>query len=154
MRKMTGNETRRVALENVASRGGSENERRQAARHLANGTGGTRKVGGLALNTEDRWQPLGTIVRTRPTLSAPDGANSYLRGTALAFFLKHIKENVQFNARTIPQIDKIFGVGDFYVILNWLLQHNLATKYGSKYEVHDFDAVRAAWNAACDAMKL
>jgi hypothetical protein len=132
---------RREALVATATRGATVNERQTAQAKLKTD---------LAVRSEEQddvWSSQGVVTRERK------GVKTYLRGTALAYFLKHTKDGQVFTARSFPMsVD--FNSYEFYMVLSWLIKNDLVVKNGTKYTVPNRAFVKATWNAAVDTMKL
>jgi hypothetical protein len=132
---------RQNALVATATRGGTVHERLTAQAKLK---------GSLAARSEeqdDTWTSQGVMTRER------NGVKSYLRGAALAYFLRHVKEAQAFTARSFPMsVD--FSSYEFYMVLSWLTKNDLVVKNGTKYTIMNRAYVRSIWNEAVDQMKL
>jgi hypothetical protein len=104
----------------------------------------------LAVKAPENRAWSGQGVLTNHTEGQP---NRYLRQVALLWFLSHTRDNVVFNYRSIPYGED-FGTGDFYTVLSWLLDHNLAIKDGSRYAVPSRQEVARVWNLYVEEMMI
>jgi hypothetical protein len=125
--------------------GGTVHEREIASRKLSQLRSTLPAV--RAEEVSDAWSTCGTLVRDR------NGAKAYLRETALRYFLEHVSNGCVVTNRTVPLSDE-FGSGDFYVILSWLLKHDLCIKMGSRYQISSKAAIVKKWNGFVDQMKV
>ena len=132
----------REKLQVMAERGGTENERRIAREHLDKHTKVDVRI------PEYKWTAMGVLIREK------DGNKAYLRGSALVWFLLHVKDGQSFTYKNFPQ-DEHGSSGDFYVIITWLLPMGLVVKLpNSRYAVPSRKRVIDAWNATIDAGKI
>lgn len=134
-------------LKTMAERGGTENER-EIARKLLSAIPTNNLPEIRSEESEDKWTQMGVITRHRK------GVKIHLKGVAVQHFLKNIKDGQTITNRTIPLTDEVFGSGDFYTMISWLLKFGLATKLGSKYKIHSRKEIMLNWNSCIDAMKF
>lgn len=136
-------DTKTAKLRRMADRGGTPNERSTAKRLLDAANLPVPR----AEEVDDQWTGQGWLTRTRG-----DG-KAYLRGAELRHFLSHVKDGQIVTNRTIPLSDT-FGSSAFYMVLSFLLKHDLVVKMGSRYQIGNKQEIVACWNRYVEMMKL
>jgi hypothetical protein len=141
---------KRDALREIATRGGTPEERENARLKLASMGKVSAAPAPPAVRSDeadDKWEIDGRLARTRK------GNRSYMRRGALRHFLKNVRNGEWFKGYEMPY-NEDFRSSDFYVVLSWLLFNDLALKKGESYCVPSKSAAVAAWNKSLDDLKL
>lgn len=148
MAKKLTTSRKEMALREVANRGGTIAEREVAAQKLKE-VASTPAV--YQEEVDDVWTVRGEMVRDRR------GAKQYLRGASLKYFLdflvKNKKEGVWFTYREIYTAPE-FDMGDFYLILSWLVPMGFADKNGTKYRIPSCSRIKTEWNNLMERAKI
>lgn len=131
------------ALQQMAARGGSVNEKVVALKKL-------NAVPAIFDQSEERadvWSADGQLTRNR------GGLKSYISGVKLAHFLEFVQDGKIFTYKSIP-FTETYGTGDFYTILSFGVKLGAIDKIGSTYLMKSRNTIKKAFNEHLENSKI